>query len=207
MTNAELLGRFEEARTIFRELRAKAIPAGDDERDLYLAEAQTRIEQSRYLLHRFMEIEQEFIQHDRRGRQGFTSKDEHRQWADTMATFSPQLEVHGEAFYYFAFRLRQVLKNGVDGFKNFDPIGVRDVRNHLIEHADRGGGVMDRNHMFNCPEGLVIKPFGGSNGRYQEDRGLYPNATEFIDELLRLLKASSREPDARIVGGTPDELP
>jgi hypothetical protein len=50
-----------------------------------------------------------------------------------------------EAFYYSAHRVTDVLNHGraeLPGMPRFTAPGVRDVRNHLIEHPDRKAGVL-----------------------------------------------------------------
>jgi hypothetical protein len=109
-------------------------------------------------------------------------------WPRAMGTI---IELHAESFYYFAFRLGRVLQRMVPGFKNFDPVGVRDVRNWLIEHAERDRGVMDHSFQFNLSEGAILKPNGGGLDRVH-DAGLYPNAKQFIEEFQRRLEAAQR---------------
>src|SRR5260370_27744309 len=46
-----------------------------------------------------------------------------------------ELEFLTEAFYYFAFRLRRIIR-GLSGLNAFECKGVRDVRNKLIEHPE-----------------------------------------------------------------------
>ena len=46
-----------------------------------------------------------------------------------------EMETLVEAFYYFAFRLRQVIQQLPD-LNNFECKGVRNVRNKLLEHPE-----------------------------------------------------------------------
>jgi hypothetical protein len=99
------------------------------------------------------------------------------------------LELHAEAFYFFAWRLRSVLRD-IPGFGNFNPRGVCDVRNALIEHAeDSPRGVLEHSFEYNISEGIRLKPHGGGPGRVH-DAGLYPNAKEFIEDLMRKLEVA-----------------
>ena len=95
-----------------------------------------------------------------------------------------QLWLMTEAFYYFAFRFRQVLRSA--GFKNFDPVGVREVRNFLIEHPQKKAGIVLQTLQFGDKNGPVLKPFGGSEESVR-DPGLYVNAREFQEKLERAL--------------------
>jgi hypothetical protein len=105
-----------------------------------------------------------------------------------LGAMSLGLELQAESFYLIAWRLGLVLRKTVDGFKNFNPPGVRKVRNWLIEHAEREdrGGVMDHSFQFNMLEGACLKPEAGGPDRVH-DAGLYPNAKEFILEFLSAL--------------------
>ena len=87
-----------------------------------------------------------------------------------------------EAFYYFAFRLRQIVRKTLN--RKFDPIGVRNIRNHLIEHPI----VSNYNFAYgsDLDFGPVVKPYGSRPEPIHDD-GLYRNAQEVIDKLLRLL--------------------
>lgn len=165
----------------------------------YVTEASTRTSQLIYLLGRFGELEDEHEEHERLGAETRpTSLEAHGEYAKRMASFGPLLSLYCEAFYYFAWRAREMLTR-ISGLSEFDPIGVRDVRHKLIEHADRAGGVMNRNYVFAIDEGLILKPFGNANpGRKADqervqDKGLYPNAEEFVSKLLPLLEKALKQ--------------
>ena len=69
------------------------------------------------------------------------SQQDHADLAARVHELGAEIKLIGEAFYYFAWRARQALR-AKDGLNlTFDPIGVRDVRNRLIEHSDRKDGV------------------------------------------------------------------
>lgn len=100
-----------------------------------------------------------------------------------------QLEVYCEAFYYTAFRIYKIFEELKIRFKS---IGVRDVRNHLIEHPE----VLSQSFgTGNAGNGPTIK-----NTRQQDaiprkkdemdvfqDKGLFTNYSEFIDSLDKKL--------------------
>lgn len=99
-------------------------------------------------------------------------------------------ELYTEAFYYFAFRVYCIAREGlVPGLTAFRCDGVRDVRNHLIEHPDgRSSLVAIQGFGGGGDSGPVLKP-----GRYEhqvglwEDRGLFVNAREFKEGLEKSL--------------------
>ena len=111
----------------------------------------------------------------------------------TVEWSGPQFEhlrFHAEAFYYFAFRFRCIVRRVeivyggqvVRPFNGFECPGIRFSRNHLIEHSDKTDGVIADNFASGIPEGLVIQPFT-TDVRAPLDRGLYPNALEFVTKI------------------------
>ncbi len=108
------------------------------------------------------------------------------------------VEMLTEAFYYFAFRFREVIRS-VPGFKKFEAVGIRDVRNHLIEHPERQSKVLSGSFQHGGSEGPVLKPIRpeAQQGIFV-DRGLFVNAAEMHDDLMRRLSrllASERASD------------
>lgn len=148
----------------------------------HVTEADKRLNQVHYWLRRFSELESE---HDRvdaemavlRGKDSAGYNDR----ATRLHEIGYELEAHGEAFYYFAWRLCGVLRR-VNGFGGFEAAGVREVRNALIEHPEKRRGVLNCSFVFDCSEGLILKPWGGGSDRVH-DRGLYANAKDLAEEL------------------------
>ena len=135
--------------------------------DLYV-EAEIRLKQAAYFLRRFRETD---------------AQPQNSEKAIVVRAYR-------EAFYYLAWRAREALSE--IGFK-VNAVGLRDVRNRLIEHPTGPGGFMVSLWMFDCPEGLVLTPVhlrSGAPAGAPTDRGLYPNAQEFIDKLLPKLEAA-----------------
>ena len=98
-----------------------------------------------------------------------------------------QLKLSAESFYYFAARLTKILQR-FPHLKNFDPPGVRDVRNHLIEHPDKASGVTQQNWSFGGEAGPAFKNIRRPNQKHVPiDRGLFINAGELRDNLERRL--------------------
>jgi len=100
-----------------------------------------------------------------------------------------ELKLSTEAFYYFAARFITILKC-FPQFKSFAAPGVRDVRNRLIEHAEKADGVTHPNWGYTVQTGPFLKcstftPPAKTN--VPNDAGLFVNAAELRDRLqLRL---------------------
>ena len=107
-------------------------------------------------------------------------------WHRTSA-IGQDVEMFTEAFYYFAFRFREVVRK-VPGFKKFEAVGIRDVRNHLIEHPEKKSKVLGGSFQHGGAEGPVLKPMRSEAQKgIFVDRGLFVNAAEMHDELVRRL--------------------
>jgi hypothetical protein len=93
-----------------------------------------------------------------------------------------------ESFYYFAFRTRTILRNDVhrfSGLRTFDCPGVRDVRNHLIEHPEGSHSrIFNRTFAWTMDTGMQLK-----SGRHEwessafHDAGFNANSEEFAERL------------------------
>src|SRR5262245_30959232 len=65
--------------------------------------------------------------------------------AQLQAQKSDELRVLLEAFYYSAHRVRDILRDhkaDLPKIVGFECSGIRDVRNHLVEHPGRAKGVL-----------------------------------------------------------------
>lgn len=192
MSPDELLQLFEQTREDFRDLvsdRRHELPVyvhgqlqGKDVRvespTVWYMEASTRLGQSHFALAQFRELDAK------------TPRPNDLAPALLAGLFQPdhmdRMQFFAEAFYYFAWRFSQVIDNNVrlrarDGkivrpFKDLDPVGIRQVRNQLIEHPEKADGQNITHFTFNCPEGLILE-YGQTN---EIDQGLYPNAEELI---------------------------
>jgi hypothetical protein len=113
---------------------------------------------------------------------------------DTMG----ETQLLTEAFYYFAFRLRQVVRR-LPGLQSFEAVGVRDVRNKLLEHPDdqEDSGVTVRSFGFGGPSGPRVKVIrDASQENVFPDNGLYVNAEELREQLeISLSRALAAVPD------------
>jgi hypothetical protein len=108
---------------------------------------------------------------------------------------SDELRVLLEAFYYSAHRIRDILRDHKDdlpGVGGFECSGVRDVRNHLVEHPSRAKGVLVFSAACGGPVGPQLRllrwsldPIG------TEDQGLHHNAREFVDAFTSCMSRAT----------------
>jgi hypothetical protein len=168
-------------------IRAAAM-RGHDPTVEFLVEAIVRIEQQTYILKRFRRLDLEQRRKFRALPQlGASDPQGHRRRARAVHGYGDRLALYAEMFYYVAARAGKVLQK-TSQFRTFEAIGVRRVRDWLVEHADHPTrGVMNRNYTYDCPQGIILKPFGGGPQRGWMDKGLYPNAEEFITALRKIL--------------------
>ena len=158
-----------------------------DPSEPFIVEAHIRLKQAEYFLKKFRELDLQQASDD-----DFVHATAGGGLGTQIHDVGDVIKAHGEAFYYFAFRARDALAAipGVD--LRFEAIGVRNVRNHMVEHPDKGPGVMVSWWMYDCPEGLVLAP-GSEVGQAKfKDAGLYPNAQEFIQKLTTKLDRLER---------------
>lgn len=105
-----------------------------------------------------------------------------------------QLRLYTEAFYYFAFRVFGLVRNGsLVGLRPFKCPGVLGVRNHLIEHPEGALGVLEQSLGFDPALGLLLKIDGrpGDATKFQ-DAGFHHNRDEFKEALDRCLSNAVR---------------
>ncbi len=115
-----------------------------------------------------------------------------------MNDLEAELFIFTEWFYYTAWRLREIIhsKNcGLPGLCGFEALGMRDVRNHILQHPEKYDvarqvqstaiddtvGPMLGNAYWSAP----TKPF--------RDPGLYVNAFEFATNLQAVLTRAIEE--------------
>jgi hypothetical protein len=105
-----------------------------------------------------------------------------------ISEITDELEFLTEAFYYFAFRLRRILKV-LPGLAGFECEGIRDVRNKLIEHPEqRDSNVYILSFGHGGIQGPVIKALRHDNqSDVFVDRGLFVNAIELTKSLEKRL--------------------
>lgn len=104
-----------------------------------------------------------------------------------------EIRLFTEAFYYFASRLRTILRNKEEPcplLKGFECAGVRDVRNKLLEHPEgQDSRVFGWSWTIGTAEGPILK-VDRENHQVNvfPDRGLYVNAEELKENLERELQ-------------------
>jgi hypothetical protein len=104
-----------------------------------------------------------------------------------------KIQLYTECFYYVAGRARSILRT-LPNLKSFDAQGVRNVRNHLIEHPEgKASGVLSRSFAFGGKHGPMVKAIRDSGETAFPDAGLFVNAREFAknceSSLISALKA------------------
>jgi hypothetical protein len=111
---------------------------------------------------------------------------------EVTTTASSEIRVLTEAFYYFAARIRAIAQAKSEPLPHlsFECKGVRDVRNHLIEHPDRKDSlVLSQSFSFGGTHGPVLKDGRpATEPAVFPDRGLYWNAEEFESSFLLALE-------------------
>ena len=179
---------FERYRTLARQKRPAETHA------MLGAEALERLEQLQFLLSRVTAIQRHVLS----GRPLST--------ADFLLSIEPRpassdtghairdaffhVRFYTESFYYLAFRFRQILTTQsrvtgsyplplVDGFQ---AVGVRDVRNHLLEHPEgRTSQRFSQDHSLGDSNGPQLKL--DTTTSTHTDRGLFVNGAEFKQQL------------------------
>ena len=182
---------FREARRLFGRYRHQRRGADADRSNL-IAEAHKRLEQLEWLVLRISTLQTRDGRNDRwtfkPGISDAIARTEHERRGRQRRRLGFEIELLSESFYYLAWRLRQIVVR-LPGFKSLGATGIRDVRNHLLEHPEKFSKALNPNFMYglDLPNGPVLKPFGARQGAIH-DRGLYANASELIDEMLNRLR-------------------
>lgn len=179
MTPGQLVDAYAEATARLEEMRMDTKGRGRNA-DV-LTEAAVRAHQALYALARFRSIE---IQPNHREEVPCPDLSASARARLASNLGAPELQFYAESFYQVAFRLRELVRL-VPGLKRFEAVGVRGTRNWLIQHAEREQGVLNQNYAYDIPEGFNLKPFGGNEALRPKSGLLYPDAEEFVTELLR----------------------
>ncbi|MET4843680.1 hypothetical protein [Bradyrhizobium japonicum] len=100
-----------------------------------------------------------------------------------------RVELLTEAFYWIGHRASSAIKH-LPGLKSFEAVGVRDVRNRMLEHVDRPSGIKWDGFGLGGPNGptLATIPHG-------KDKGLFVNAEEFFAEVQRVTSRCIKNPE------------
>jgi hypothetical protein len=93
-----------------------------------------------------------------------------------------------EAFYRCAFRFKEVAIR-LPGLTNFNPPGIRNVRNWLIEHPERQP-ITSWGWATDSKNGPRLRPGRTSREAWDpQDAGLWPNLAQFEEALTRVLRS------------------
>ncbi len=106
--------------------------------------------------------------------------------ADEKASVIMQLHSDTEMIYHNLWAAKTRL-NQFTKFKNFNPSGVRDVRNHLIEHTDKAKSYAYIYSFGIATKGPVLRPVKPAESKAPHDRGLQTNVEEFTKALENVL--------------------
>jgi hypothetical protein len=187
MKPPELLDAFADAARRLEDMRMDAKRRRQDA-DV-LTEASVRAHQALYALARFRHIE---LQPNHREQVECADLSDGARTTLSSNMGAPELQFYAESFYQIAFRLRELIRL-VPALRRFEAAGVRDTRNWLIQHSEKAQGVLNQNYAYDIAEGFNLKPFGGDAERRPASGLLYPDAEEFVSELLRRIDSAARE--------------
>ncbi|OGM08496.1 hypothetical protein A2Z67_02080 [Candidatus Woesebacteria bacterium RBG_13_36_22] len=98
-----------------------------------------------------------------------------------------QLHYITESIYNNLWLIKQRL-NQLPKFKNFNPPGVRNVRNQLMTHTERTNS---ESYIFSfgvSTQGPVLRPIKPSGVKAPTDKGLYTNVEEFFSSIINILE-------------------
>lgn len=108
--------------------------------------------------------------------------------SDLQITKIRELHSRTESIYHNLWSVGSRL-NQLPKFKNFKPKGVRDVRNHLIEHTDNpktsGATIFSFGISTNGP---VLRPTKPTGVPAPNDKGLDVNIEEFFSSIVKILE-------------------
>ena len=149
-----------------------------------------RLHDCAWIVARIDHLQQEYEGHPRWDVDGVCRSRQPEPSPERVEQIFQEVSILSETFYYFAWRCRDILADRV-GCRSFMPTGIRQVRNPLIEHAQ----VASRRFVFGQAFGPIILRKGAvekvREGRRKElreieDKGLYDNAREFLEDLVAL---------------------
>lgn len=104
--------------------------------------------------------------------------------AARLGEVAAELELQTECFYWITGRARSVIRL-MPGLEGFEAVGVRNVRNKLIEHPEKSdSGVTVASFGWCGPAGPVLKALRPDHQRdIFPDAGLFKNAEEFFQNV------------------------
>jgi len=146
-----------------------------------VGEAGARLEQLDIVLTKIQVLDQERVRYVTRENTAPTD-------GKFLRSNACEVRMFAEAFYYFAGRLRSILKHkdkSCPFLSSFECPGVRDVRNLLIEHPEgQNSRAFTWSWTVGGPNGPVLKVHREADEQLAPgDRGLNVNAQELCDNL------------------------
>lgn len=104
-----------------------------------------------------------------------------------VSVYTQRIEIYTYSFYYLSFRVYDVLRNVTKLGVNAP--GIITVRNHLMEHPEgKDSRILSYGFGHIGPYGPIVKPGRNQNEKQiHVDKGLYFNAKEFEENLLKKL--------------------
>jgi hypothetical protein len=122
------------------------------------------------------------------------ARPEHREIALAESAIGDDIELYTESVYWFAGKARSLLRK-LPLLEHFEPVGVRNVRNKLLEHSDRPDSmVLMLSFAWGGKMGPIVKGMRLDHQRdVWPDDGLFPNLEEFAVQLSRKLDQASGE--------------
>jgi hypothetical protein len=200
---------FEAPRRLFDQYFCKHLAAKTPGFDEHLAqEARVRLCQTQGLYDRILQLEQNMLDTELRATPPasdptavkFILHDLATPPCDQPAaplrpfTRADELRILVEAFYYNASRVRDLFRDsqrGLPDLSSFEAKGVRDVRNHLVEHPTRQRGVRLMAIALGGDTGPRLKPMRRSQDSAGTiDPGLHKNAHAFCAALSATLSTA-----------------
>lgn len=123
----------------------------------------------------------------------FTSADEFNAWsqkygrefAELRLKNQDDMQIFTECAYLLAWRTVGAVSK-LPGLTGFKPVGVRDVRNKLIEHVDgKDIGILMSSFGWGQPQGPVVRALRTEDKKdLFPDAGLFVNMTDYCQDLI-----------------------
>jgi hypothetical protein len=177
-------GRFEKYRRVLLNQNTLSFNAG------LVEEVSTRLEQLDIVLTKIQALDEERVRYlTRKNTAGTTAK--------FLRSNALEVRTFAEAFYYFASRLRSILRHKdkpCPFLGSFECPGVREVRNLLIEHPEgKNSRAFTWSWTVGGPGGPALKVHREADEQAAPiDLGLNVNAQELCDKLDTVLEAALR---------------
>ena len=164
-------------------------------------EAYERLEQLRFLLERTRCIQRHVLSGKPLSSEDFSLPIEARPEVTEVGSVIREAFFHvrllAESYYYLAARFRGILTtrnklthlHALPLLESFEAEGVRNVRNHLLEHPEgRTSQQFSQDHSLGGENGPELEV--GTDNASHVDKGMFVNASEFKQELGKTLSAA-----------------